>query len=245
MYVGMNQSMPELAKPEVRQAIKWAIGYDDIQKNITPYTYMVHQSFLPEGFPGALNNHPFKRDITRAKDLLAKAGLAGGFAVTLDHASVQPNADIAQAVQANLAEVGIKVSLIAGESRQVFTRTRARQHQLALLGWGPDYFDPHTNAEAFNFNPDNTDNARDRTLAWRNSWQDKDLSDRVVVAAHETDTPKRLAEYEKMQRDSQERSPFAMMLQTKYYAAMRKDVSGFEIAPLYALTTYILTTKTA
>ena len=25
------------------------------------------------------------------------------------------------------------------------TRTRARQHQLALLGWTPDYFDPHTN----------------------------------------------------------------------------------------------------
>lgn len=245
MYVGMNQSMPELAHPEVRQAIKWAIDYDGIQKNITPYTHIVHQSFLPEGFPGALNNRPFQRDVAQAKDLLAKAGLADGFTVTLDHASVPPMADIAQAIQANLADIGITVKLIAGESRQVFTRTRARQHQLALLGWGPDYFDPNTNADAFNVNPDNTEAANNRTLAWRNSWQDKDLSDRTLAAAHETNPVKRLAEYGSIQRDAQQRSPFAMMLQTKQYAAIRKGVSGFEIAPLYARLTYIRAVKSA
>jgi peptide/nickel transport system substrate-binding protein len=245
MYVGMNQNVPDLAKPEVRQAIKWAIDYQGIQKNITPYTHQVHQSFLPEGFPGAIKEAPFHRDVARAKDLLAKAGLAQGFAVTLDHASIQPTADIAQAVQANLADIGIKVSLIAGESRQVFTRTRARQHQLALLGWGPDYFDPHTNAEAFNINPDNTENARERTLCWRNSWQDKDLSDRAIAAMHETDAAKRMAEYEKLQHDSQQRSPFAFMLQQKYIAAVRKVVSGFEVAPLYARTVYTHATKSA
>lgn len=245
VYVGMNVAKPELAKPEVRQAIKWAIDYDGIQQHITPYTHIVHQSFLPEGFPGALNNRPFKRDVAKAKELLAQAGLAGGFEVTLDHASIQPNADIAQAIQANLAEVGIKVSLVAGESRQVFTRTRARQHQLALLGWGPDYFDPHTNAEAFNVNPDNTEKANNRTLAWRASWQDTDLSDRTLAAARELDPAKRMAEYESIQKDSQQRSPFAMMLQTKQYAAVRKVVSGFEIAPLYARINYIHAVKSA
>jgi peptide/nickel transport system substrate-binding protein len=244
-YVAMNQNVPELAHPEVRQAIKWAIDYDGIQKNIAPYTHIVHQSFLPEGFPGALNNRPFHRDVEKAKALLAQAGLASGFTVTLDHASVAPLADIAQAVQANLADIGITVKLIAGESRQVFTRTRARQHQLALLGWGPDYFDPNTNADAFNTNPDNTEAANNRTLAWRNSWQDKDLSDRTLAAAHEIDPAKRLAEYASIQRDAQERSPFAMMLQTKQYGAIRKAVSGFAIAPLYSRLTYIHAVKSA
>jgi peptide/nickel transport system substrate-binding protein len=243
MYVVMNQNRPELAKPEVRQAIKWAIDYDGIQKNIVPFNYQVHQSFLPEGFPAALKDNPFHRDTARAKDLLARAGLAGGFETTLDHASIQPNADIAQAVQANLADIGISVSLVAGDSRQVVTRTRARQHQLALLGWGPDYFDPHTNAETFNENPDNTDNARDRTLAWRSSWQDADLTARAIAAAHETDAAKRVAEYEKMQRDHQQRSPFAIMLQTKDIAAVRKVLTGFDLPPMSGRIDYATASK--
>ena len=51
-------------------------------------------------------------------------------------ASVAPFADWAQAIQANLAEIGVKVTLIAGESRQVITKTRARQHQIAMVRWG-------------------------------------------------------------------------------------------------------------
>lgn len=244
-YVAMNQSQPELARPEVRQAIKWAIDYDGIQKNIAPYSLQAHQSFLPEGFPAAINELPFHHDVGRAKELLAKAGLAGGFAVTMDHASSQPLADIAQAVQANLADIGIKVTLVAGESRQVFTRTRARQHQLALLGWGPDYFDPNTNAEVFNVNPDNTDNAKNRTVAWRSSWQDTELSERAIAAMHETDSVKRMAEYEKMQRDHQQRSPFAFMLQLKEVAAIRKAVTGFELAPMPGRTVYATAGKSA
>jgi len=244
-YVGMNQNYAPLAKPEVRQAIKWAIDYDGIQKNIAPFSRQAHQSFVPEGFPAAIKDRPFHRDVARAKELMAKAGLAGGFDVTLDHASIQPIADIAQALQANFADIGIKVTLIAGESRQVFTRTRARQHQLALLGWGPDYFDPHTNAETFNVNPDNTENAKNRTLAWRNSWQDTDFSNRATAAAHETDAAKRIAEYEKLQRDSQQQSPFAFMLQTKEVAAVRKVVSGFELAPMSARTVYTTASKSA
>jgi peptide/nickel transport system substrate-binding protein len=243
MYLGMNQSKPELARPEVRQAIKWAIDYEGIQKNIVPFSYQVHQSFLPEGFPAALKANPFHRDLARAKELLAKAGLAGGFEATLDHASIQPTADIAQAVQANLAEIGITVTLVAGDSRQVFTRTRARQHQLALLAWGPDYFDPNTNAETFNENPDNSDTARNKTLCWRNSWQDADLTARAIAAAHETDAARRIAEYKSMQRDSQNRSPFAIMLQQKEVAAVRKAVSGFDLAPMSGRTNYFTASK--
>ena len=244
-YIAMNQKHPALAKPEVHQAVKWAIDYDGIQKNITPFTHSVHQSFLPEGFPAAIRDNPFSRDVARAKDLMARAGVAGGFEVTLDHASVQPIADVAQAVQANLADIGIRVTLLAGESRQVTTKTRARQHQLALLGWGPDYFDPHTNAETFCINTDNSDAARNRTLAWRSSWQDTDLSDRAAAAVHETDGNKRLAAYEKLQRDHRKRSPFAIMLQTQEIAALRKGVEGFELAPMSGRTVYYTATKTS
>ena len=161
-YLAMNQKHPMLAKPEVRQAIKWAIDYKTIATNITPEVYEVHQSFLPKGFPASLTDQPFQKDVARAKELMAKAGAADGFDITLDHQSNAPFGDVAQALQADLGAIGIRVKLIAAEFRQVITKTRARQHELAMLRWGSDYMDPHSNAETFCMNPDNTEAATNR-----------------------------------------------------------------------------------
>ncbi len=231
MYVAMNQQHPELARPGVRQAIKWALDYEAIQRSIVPTTYSVRQAFLPQGFPAALDEVPFHKDTPRAKALLAGAGLAGGFEVTMDHQSASPHSDIAQAVQADLGQVGIRVRLLAAEGRQVITKTRARQHQLALLTWGSDYFDPEANAGTFCANADNGPASRDRTLAWRSAWQDQRLTEQAARAVVESDAEQRLALYRQMQREHMERSPFAIMLQQTDTAVLRPGVSGFEVAP--------------
>lgn len=238
MYLCMNQKDPNLSKPQVRQAIKWAIDYDGIQKNIVPTTYDVQQSFVPKGMMGAIADRPFKKDVAKAKALLAEAGLPNGFEMTIDHYNGQPHGDIVQAIQANLAEIGIKVNLQAGEQRQVITRYRARQHQAAVLSWGIDYFDPNTNSETFCVNIDNADDARNKTLAWRNSWQDKDLSDRSIAAVKESDAKVREKMYADMQRDHHMRSPFALLFQATGWAVMRKNVAGFALAPLGLRTRY-------
>jgi peptide/nickel transport system substrate-binding protein len=245
MYMAMNQAVPALAKPQVRQAIKWAVDYDAIQTNITPTNWQVQQSFLPQGFPGALNDRPFRKDTAKARALLVEAGYPNGFELTMDHASTQPIADIAQAIQADLAAIGIKLTLLSGESRQVITKTRARQHQMAIVSWGSDYFDPHSNAETFNVNIDNTDAARSKTLAWRSSWQDKELSDLALANVRELDAKKRIAVYETMQRMHHERSPFVMLLQSTEMAVMRKELAGFDVAPLYDRTVYTKAAKAA
>lgn len=237
-YLAMNQKHPMLAKPEVRQAIKWAIDYQAIAKNITPEVYEVHQAFLPKGFPAALTDAPFQKDVAKAKALLAQAGVPDGFEITLDHQSNAPFNDVAQALQADLGAIGIKVRLLAGEFRAVITKTRERKHELAMLRWGSDYMDPHSNAETFCMNPDNTDAAVNRTVAWRSSWQDKDLTDRAAANVKQLDADARVKEYERLQRDHQDRSPFAIMLQQVEVAMMRKGTSGFEIGPLSDRSVY-------
>ncbi len=237
-YVAMNLLHPTLARPQVRQAIKWAIDYEAIQKNIMPATAKVHQAFVPEGFPGALADTPFHKDTARARSLLAEAGLADGIELTLDHASVAPTPDIAQVIQANLRDAGIRLSLLVGESRQVTTRVRARQHQLALGAWGSDYFDPNSNAENFCVNPDNSDAALRKTTAWRNAWQDQEISDRAVAALKERDTAKRLAAYESLQRDVLERGPYAMMVQPIQVAVVRRQVEGLVLGTMSDLSRY-------
>jgi peptide/nickel transport system substrate-binding protein len=238
MVISMNQKTPNLAKPQVWQAIKWALDYEGIQKNIVPLTHVVHQTMVPKGFPGAIEDKPYQKNVAKAKALLAEAGLADGFEVTMDHYSAQPYPDIAQTIQANLAEIGIRVKLMASENRQVLTKMRARQQELILTAWGSDYFDPNTNVEAFCVNTDNGENALNRTLAWRSSWQDKQMTDRSNEALKERDPAKRIALYEQLQRDHMANSPFAIMMQGITTAACRKNVSGVRLGTLSDTHTY-------
>ncbi len=231
MYFAMNQAVPELAKKDVQQAIKWAIDYQAIAKNITPGVWRVSQSFLPEGLPGALTDTPFHKDVAKAKKLLASAGLPNGFAVTMDYATVWPLADIAQAIQADLGAIGIKLSLLPGEQKQVVTKTRARQHQMALLTWFTDYIDPNSNAQAWCANPDDSDASKLKILAWRSHFADKEMTDEVDQATRELDNRKRMAIYANLQRQMWDRGPFVFLLQADEIAVMPKTVSGFQLGP--------------
>jgi peptide/nickel transport system substrate-binding protein len=238
MYMGMNMSVPQLQKVPARQALKYAIDYQAIAKNITPNLWTVWQAFLPQGVPGAISDAPFKKDVAKAKALLAEAGYPNGFEVTLDHFHEAPYADIAQAIQADLASIGVTAHLQAGEHKQVITKMRARQHQLALMTWFPDYLDANSNAQAFCANPDDSDNSKLKILAWRCHFFDKDLTDAVDAAAKELDTAKRMAMYAKMQRDCMDRGPFAFLLQNAEVDVLRKGVSGLVIGVLPDYTRY-------
>jgi hypothetical protein len=57
-------------------------------------------------------------------------------------------------MQASMGQGRIKLNLLPGTGAQVITRYRARKHEAMLLYWGPDFFDPHSNAKAFAYNVD-------------------------------------------------------------------------------------------
>jgi peptide/nickel transport system substrate-binding protein len=232
LYIAMNEDVPALAKQGVRQAIKWAIGYDAIAQNITPNLWGVSQSFLPKGLPGALPDQPFHKDTAKAKQLLAEAGYPDGVTLTMDFITVAPYGDIAQAVQADLAEAGIKLQLLPGEQKQVITKTRSRTHQLAMLYWGSDYFDPNSNAQGFCANPDDSATSKLRILAWRSHFVDKELTAETLQAANELNAAKRIALYQTMQRQFWERAPFAILLQRSANATLRSNVTGLYVGPM-------------
>lgn len=238
LYIGLNGSLPQFRKVEVRQAIKMAIDYDAIANNITPNAWNVWQTFLPKGSPGAIDERPFKRDLAQAKALMAAGGYPDGFEVVMDYFSRSPYAEIAAAIQANLAAIGIKVQLLAGESKQVTTKMRSRQHQMTLMVWFPDYLDPNSNTQAFNANPDDSDTGKLKLPAWRCHFFDPALTEAVERGVKELDPAKRLAIYAQMQRDSMARSPFVFLLQNADIATMRKGVSGIQLGLMPDYTSY-------
>jgi peptide/nickel transport system substrate-binding protein len=237
-YLGLNQKNPHLAKPEVREALKYLVDYAGIEENIVRGRYSVHQAFLPRGFLGAIEDKPYRFDLERAKALLAKAGLAGGFSVTMDVRNTSPTTDIAQAIQASWAKAGVKVELLPGDGKQVLTKYRARNHDIFIGSWGPDYQDPHTNAETFAMNLDNTDNAKSKTLAWRNSWDIPDMTKVTQAAVRERDAKKREATYQQLQREHQKTSPFIILFQETEVVAHHKGVDGLVIGPSFENNLY-------
>ena len=66
--------------------------------------------------------------------------------------------------------------------------------------WGPDYFDPHTNADTFAHNDDNSDDAKSKPLAWRNNWFIPDITKEMLAAAKELDAKKRAEQYAALQK---------------------------------------------
>ncbi|MCM2477381.1 ABC transporter substrate-binding protein [Rhizobium sp. CG5] len=238
VYVAMNQAVPTLQNLKVQQAIKWAIDYDGIATNITPNMYTVAQGFLPPSLPGGLKDKLFTKDVAKAKQLLAEAGFPDGFEITMDVPSSAPYADIGQAVQADLGAIGIKVNIISGEMRQVSAKHLKRAHELILMPWGTDYFDPYSNSQAFCENPDDGENSKLQLLAWRNHFVDKELIEMSLASRKEFDSEKRMALYREMQLKFAEQAPFAMMLQKTASAVMAKGVSGFAIGAQTGFTHY-------
>jgi peptide/nickel transport system substrate-binding protein len=187
-----------------------------------------HQAFWPSGFPGSLDETPYSYDPAKAKQILADAGIKTPINVTLDVINSTPFTDMAQSLQASFAEAGINFNIIPGTGSQVITKYRARTHEAMLLYWGPDFMDPHSNAKAFAYNEDNSDDHYQSTTTWRNGWAvPEELNKATKAALAEPDQAKRNTMYVDLQKKVQEKSPIVIMFQAATQVARAKNVEGY------------------
>jgi peptide/nickel transport system substrate-binding protein len=242
-YFSLNQKNPLLAQPKVRQAFKYLVDYQGIADTLMQGKATVHQAFLPKGLLGALLDTPFALDLDKAKALLAQAGLAKGFSVTMDTRNSAEIMEMAQAIQATLALAGIQLQIIPADNKQTLTKYRARRHDIYIGRWGPDYQDSHSNAKAFASNSDNADAAAVKTLAWRNAWEIPEMTRKTQAAMMERDAGKRAQRYQELQREHQQTSPFVIMFQEVEVIAKRDNVQGFVIGPAFDDYRYAGVTK--
>ena len=232
-YISLNQKNENLAKPEVREAFKYLVDYDAIGATLIKGIGEIRQTYQAKGVLGAMEASPYKLDVAKAKELLAKAGLADGLSVTFDVRNNQPVTGIAESFQQTAGQAGVKIEIIPGDGKQTLTKYRARNHDLYIGQWGMDYWDPNSNAEAFTSNPDNADEASVKTLAWRNAWDIPELTTETKAALLERDDQKRADTYKKLQQQALETSPFVMLFQQIEVAGMRNTVKNYKLGPSF------------
>ncbi|WP_411703689.1 ABC transporter substrate-binding protein [Edaphovirga cremea] len=217
-----NSANPLLKNPAFWEAARYLVDYQGITKDLLKGQYFIHQSFLPVGLPGALEDNPFSFDPQRAKEILAKAGITDAH-LTLDVENKPPFITIAQSLQASFAQGGVKLDLLPAAGSQVYARVRAKQHQAAIRLWIPDYFDAHSNASAFAYN-----DGKSSTVAGLNGWEIPQLNKQTLAAVAESDPAKRTQLYTDMQKELQRSSPYIFIDQAKTQVVLRDNVKGYQ-----------------
>lgn len=224
-YLGFNtqnRQQPALGNPALWQAARWLVDYQAISKDLLKGQYQVHQSFLPQGFDGALENQPFHYDLAKAKEILQQGGIKPGTRFSLTIVNQPPYTDVAQALQASFAKADIQLDIQPVAEAELWGKMRGRDFQSIFIYWGADYVDPNTNASAFAYNVP----GGPKTLAWRLGWNIPELSRETKAAAAASDAQKRNALYQQLQTQIQQDSPYVVTLQGQKLVGLRSNVQG-------------------
>ncbi|TWI38056.1 ABC transporter substrate-binding protein [Paracoccus sulfuroxidans] len=224
LYMGLSQKDPLLQKPEVVEAMKYLVDYQGMEGSFLKGQWKIHQNFLPEGYLGASEDNPWTYDVAKAKQILTDAGVTSGTVKTMVR-DIPEYLNVAQALQASMAEVGLTLEIQQMTGAQVLDAYRARQVPIFIGEWGPDYSDPNTNASTFAINPNNADDAKLSQLAWRNSWAvPEDMNKATIAATLEGDTDKRVQMYLDLQQEYREIAPIIPLFQKVQQSVMQKNI---------------------
>ncbi|MBB4003042.1 ABC transporter substrate-binding protein [Aurantimonas endophytica] len=110
-YITMNVTMAPFDQKEVREAVNMAINKDRIVQMINNRALPANQP-LPPSMPGYDESYEgYAYDVEAAKAKLAEAGFADGFETELFVMNTDPNPRIAQAIQQDLSQIGIRAEI--------------------------------------------------------------------------------------------------------------------------------------
>lgn len=146
-FLALNNLRPPLDDVRVRRAVRCAVDVPALVDGLYRSLARPASSPLPPPVWGRLDRGPEPYDPEAARRLLAEAGYPEGFECELWYMSVarpympDPRA-IAEALQAMLAEVGVRVELHTRDWSQYLDDTARGEADMCLLGWVGDSGDP-------------------------------------------------------------------------------------------------------
>jgi peptide/nickel transport system substrate-binding protein len=231
-YLAMNMERPPFDNRLVRLALNHAVDKNSLVENFYQGLATPAKNPIPPtmwGYNEAIEAYPYDPD--RARKLLAEAGFPDGFDTELWAMPVprpympQPN-KIAQALQSDLGEVGIRCKIVQWEWGTYLDKVFAGEHSLALLGWTGDNGDPDNFLYVL----------LDKTAAEKPAqniafYRSDELHDILVRARRLPSQKERAALYRRAQEVVHRDAPWVPLVHATQTAAFQKAVGGFALHP--------------
>lgn len=216
----------------VRKAINYALNRQAYIDAIFMGFGVVAKSPLPPtvwGYDEHLSDYEYNPK--RAKDVLREAGYPEGFTTELWALPVarpyNPNGKkMAEMMQADLAQVGIKAKIVTFDWPTYLAKTKNGEHAMVQLGWNSDNGDPDNFLYTL-LSCDAVDNGSNRAR-----WCDEKFNDLVTQAKFTNDINKRVQLYRKAQQRFKEEAPWVTLDNSKIFRVMSKKVVGYKLDPL-------------
>ncbi len=216
---------PEMANPKVQEAIRYALDYPGYL-TLGGEGCTIPLNFVQNGFSGALTRDANSWDLEKAKALMAEAGYADGFDITLTCANNNSEGlewtTIAQKVKQDLSEIGINVNIETLEATLVYEKMRDASMPFYVMFWSPDYYDIN-NQFAFLPGTGEHGTAYGNRTKWELTAENQPLWDLANQIQVETDPALRAQYAEELQQLFDQDNPFAFLLQHPKTFAYRSD----------------------
>ncbi|MBY5412762.1 ABC transporter substrate-binding protein [Rhizobium leguminosarum] len=191
-YITLNTKVKPFDNVKVRQALNMAINKDRITRILNGRATPANQPLPPlmPGYDKSFTGYAY--DVAKAKALLAEAGYLDGFETVLYSTNTDPQPRIAQAIQQDLAAVGVKAEVRALAQANVIsaggTEGEAPMIWSGGMAWIADFPDPS------NFYGPILGCAGAVPGGWNWSWYCNADLDKRAVAADSMSDPAKAAE---------------------------------------------------
>lgn len=192
-YLSINEKIAPFDNPKVREALMYAIDRQTLIDKLYYGTGIPAKGILAPGLAGYNADLPgFAYDPEKSKALLKEAGFESGFEMELTQTTDSPSTlNINEALQAMLAQVGIKAEIVQMDSA-AWSGTR-KEGKLGSYNtsWSADFNDPDNFIYTF-FAPANS-----VARSW--NYENKTVQDQLVQARTMTDMAARYKLYQEIE----------------------------------------------
>jgi ABC-type transport system substrate-binding protein len=191
-YLTLNTKIKPLDDVKVRQAINMAVNKERITRILNGRATPANQPLPPlmPGYDKSFTGYAY--DVEKAKALLAEAGYPDGFETVLFSTNTDPQPRIAQAIQQDLAAIGVKAEVRALAQGNVIaaggTEGEAPMVWSGGMAWIADFPDPS------NFYGPILGCAGAVQGGWNWSWYCNEALDKRAIEADSMSDPVKVAE---------------------------------------------------
>jgi len=227
-YVAINTTRGPLSDVRVRQALNYAVDVNTMLSQVMAGRGSVANGVIPPTLGGAEPSRKgYPHDVNKAKQLLAAAGHPNGIDVELWSATTDQSPRVAQTIQANLAEAGIRAKIVQRDASSMREAARKGQTDLALKEWWADYPD----AENFLYP---LLHSKNKGVGGNVSFYSNPRFDALVDQAHhEQDESKRNSLYTQADQIEFNDAPMIYLFFYKDMYAVQPWIKGFTVPVVF------------